>query len=155
MNKRILIPLVALVVAGIVSSGLALAQSRYGIRASTMLSKRALEGSGDWTRIYIYVTNPKWQTVEIISIDIDWYVNGEHYGGPWTDEPPEWMGTEGEWDATVLPFERSVILWFRWTYAPEPPHNEPAGLNTVKFNIHGTIDAQDIQLKTWVSFRTL
>jgi hypothetical protein len=156
MNKKIVIALTVPMIVGMMCLGLVVASTpTYGIQAKTRLTKRVLEVSGDWTRIYIYVMNPKWQTVEIISIDIDWYVNGTHYGGPSTWYPPDWMGTEGEWDATVLPFEKSAILWFRWTYGPEPPWNEPSGLNTLKFTVYAIIDGQGIQLKTHVSFKTI
>jgi len=154
MNRKFAVAL-AIPMIMVTFLGLVFAYSADGIHANTKLSKFELVGSGDWTRIYIYVMNPTWQTVEITSFDTDWYVNGEYYKSLTTWYPPEWIFTEGEWDATVLPFENSAILWFRWTYGPEPPYYEPAGLNTMKFTIHATTDGQDIQLNTQVSFRTL
>ena len=154
MNRKILIVLTVPIIVVMICFGLVFASTNW-ISVNTRLSGLVLEDSDDWMRIYIYVTNPTWQRVEIISVDTDWYVNGKYYKTLSTWYPPEWIFTEGEWDATVLPFEKSVVLWFRWTYAPYPPFNEPSGLNSLRFTIRATVDGQDIQLKTQVSFRTL
>jgi hypothetical protein len=124
------------------------------IHAQAKATKHVFRGVGDtelpWQ--HILVKNPTWETVNIEGVRLDTYVDGVYH-----PEISYWLTPDnfpsspeyGGWNTQVLPFEKSVILWYGWTVGD----TEPEGLYVIKITIHATITGQHITLTTSCTFR--
>lgn len=146
MNRKIVVAFaivmcVAMAVVVIESVNSARTISAYG-RADTN-GVTVGETSGQ----YIYIGNPTWDTAEAKSYQANVYVNGELW---WSSEvfyPDTWLPER--WDVKVLPFEESVVIWYRWIVLAE----EPKGKYNIEHTIIAEFRGEDIELKAWTSFR--
>jgi len=120
----------------------------HQIRAQAKLSRRVFRGVGDIEDPYwqhIYVVNPTRHTVEVESVQLDFYADGFQISYLFT---PEWFYPE-RWNTEVLPFEKSMILYHGWIVE----EGEPEGVYFCYITVHATVIGEDIELQARSTFR--
>lgn len=117
------------------------------VRAQARLSRRVFRGVGDIEEPYwqhIYVKNPTRHTVEVESVQIDFYADGFQISYLLT---PDWAPER--WNTEVLPFEKSLVIYHGWIVGEE----EPEGVYFCHITVHATVNGEGIELQARSVFR--
>jgi len=119
----------------------------HQMQAQAKLSRHVFRGVGDIEEPYwqhIYVMNPTRHTVEVESVQLDFYADGFQISYLFT---PDWAPER--WNTEVLPFEKSLVLYHGWIVGEE----EPEGVYLCHITVHATVIEEDIELQARSVFR--